>query len=240
MMDPRCHVDFPVTKPESERIRRVYDERAATYDRSLGIVERVMLGPFRRAFGEELQGETLEVAVGSGLNLPSYTLKVTRAAGVDISTEMLERARERAMSLGLSIDLTRADAEALPFPDQSFDTVAISLALCTIPDPTAALKEMARVCRRDGRIVLLEHVRSTAAPLATLQRLLSPLNERAVGCHLDRATFQLVRSLRFEIVQARSRLWESVQLVVARPPEVPHANLAPGDSRMEARRNVDR
>ena len=118
--------------------------------------------------------------------------------------------------------------------------MAISLALCTIPDPAVALIEMARVCRRDGRIVLLEHVRSSAAPLATLQRLVSPLNERAVGCHLDRDTIQLARSLGFEIVEARTRLWESVQLVVTRPPNVPHANLAPGDSRMEARRNVDR
>ncbi len=214
------------TEPESERIRRIYDERAATYDRSLGIVERVVLGPLRRAFGELLQGETLEVAIGSGLNLPYYTPRVTRATGVDLSGEMLERARERAKSLGLQIDLMRADAEELPFPDRSFDTVAISLALCTIPDPAAALLEMARVCRTGGRIVLLEHVRSTAAPLALAQKIVSPLNERAIGCHLDRDTFELVSSLGFDIEEAHSRLWEIVRLVVARPPAARHANLA--------------
>lgn len=211
---------------ESERIRRIYDERAATYDRSLGITEKVMLGPLRQAFGEALHGETLEVAIGSGLNLPYYTAKVTRASGVDLSGEMLLQARERADTLGVQIDLTRADAETLPFPDRSFDTVAISLALCTIPDPAAALREMGRVCRDDGQIVLLEHVRSTNGLLATLQRIVSPLNERAVGCHLDRDTFGLVRSLGFQINESRSRLWDMVRLVVARPPSVRHANLA--------------
>ena len=112
----------------------------------------------------------------------------------------------------------QANAEALPFPDATFDTVAISLALCTIPDPAKALLELGRVCRPGGRIVMLEHVRSTARPLAALQRVLSPFNERAVGCHLDRDTFGLARSLGFSIDETQSRLFDSVQLVVARPP----------------------
>jgi len=203
---------------ETERIRRLYDDRAATYDRSLGIAERIMLGQLRQAYGALLRGETLEVGVGSGLNIPFYSPDVTRAVGVDLSEEMLRYARERASQLDIPFTLVRADAEALPFPDASFDTVAISLALCTIPDPAKALLELGRVCRPGGRIVMLEHVRSTARPLAALQRVLSPLNERAIGCHLDRDTFGLVRSLGFLIDETHSRLFDSVRLVVARPP----------------------
>jgi ubiquinone/menaquinone biosynthesis C-methylase UbiE len=180
-------------------------------------MERVALGPFRREFGALLEGETLEVAIGSGLNLPSYSPRVTRATGVDLSSEMLRKARERAEALGLPIDLRQADAEALPFDDASFDTVAISLALCTIPDPEKALRELSRVCRPTGRIVLLEHVRSTAGPLALAQRALSPLNERSIGCHLARETVDLARALGFTIDEERRRLFGAVRLVTMRP-----------------------
>jgi len=203
---------------ETERIRRLYDERAATYDRSQGIVERLMLGRLRETYGGLLKGETIEVGIGSGLNIPFYSPAVTRAVGVDLSQEMLRQAQERAAHLDIPFALVQADAEALPFPDASFDTVAISLALCTIPDPVKALRELGRVCRPGGRIVMLEHVRSTARPLAALQRVLSPLNERSIGCHLDRDTVDLARSLGFTIDETRSRLFNSVQLVVARPP----------------------
>ena len=203
---------------ETERIRHLYDARAATYDGTLGIGERIMLGRFRQAYGALLRGETIEVGVGTGLNIPYYSPDVTRAVGVDVSQEMLQHARERASQLGIPFALMQADAEALPFPDASFDTVAISLALCTIPDPVKALRELGRVCRPEGRIVMLEHVRSTARPLATLQKILSPLNERAIGCHLDRETFDLARSLGFAIDETWTRLFGSVRLAVARPP----------------------
>src|SRR5215218_267456 len=203
---------------ETERIRRLYDDHAATYDRSLGIGERLLLGRFRQAFGALLSGETIEVGIGSGLNIPFYSAAVTRAVGVDLSQRMLQHAKERAARLGIPFALVQADAEALPFPDAAFDTVAISLALCTIPNPGKALLELGRVCRPGGQLVMLEHVRSTARPLAALQRALSPMNERAIGCHLDRDTFELARSLGFTIDETRSRLCNSVQLVVARPP----------------------
>jgi ubiquinone/menaquinone biosynthesis C-methylase UbiE len=222
-----------VPKAENDRIRRLYDERAATYDRSLGVVERFVIGPFSRAYGSLLQGEVLDVAVGSGLNLPYYCPDVTRAVGTDLSLEMLRLAQKRAGELNIPMVFVQADAEALPFPDASFDTVAISLALCTIPDPAAALRELRRVCRPDGRIVLLEHVRSTARPVATLQALLSPLNERAIGCHLDRDTFGLARSLGLAFEPIGSRLFDAVRLAVARPTHTDRVTLGSNRSSQE-------
>lgn len=204
---------------ETDRIRRIYDAHADSYDRSIGLTERLLLGPFRREFGARLHGETLEVGVGSGLNLPFYTAAVTRAVGVDLSAEMLRIAAQRAESLGLPIELIQADAEALPFPDASFDTVASSLVLCTIPRPEAALQEMARLSRPAGQIVLLEHVLSPLLAVAAAERLFSPLQERAMGCHLDRETIDTARALGFEILEEQQRLFGVFRLVVARPPQ---------------------
>lgn len=215
----------PSTTTETARIRRIYNERAPTYDRSLGLVERVAVGPLRQEFGALLTGETLEVGIGTGLNLPYYSPAVTRAVGVDLSGGMLVHARERARNLPFPATFVQADAAALPCPNAAFDTVAVSLALCTIPDPAQALREVARVCRPDGRVVLLEHVRAPSRPLATLQRILSPLNERAIGCHLDRDTFGLARALGFSVEPVASRLFDIFQLAVARPPAAPRATL---------------
>jgi ubiquinone/menaquinone biosynthesis C-methylase UbiE len=203
---------------ETERIRRIYGERALTYDQSIGVTERFALGPFRKAFGAHLRGETIEVGIGSGLNLPFYTAAVTRAVGVDLSPEMLALAQSRAEALALPIELLEGDAESLPFPDGSFDTAAVSLALCTIPDPVRGLRELARVCRPEGRVVMLEHVLSPLAPVALAERLLSPFQERTLGCHLDRETIDVARRLGFEIIEEQRRLFGVFRLVLARPP----------------------
>src|SRR3954469_3931266 len=211
---------------EAERIQRIYDERAASYDRSLGIIEHRVLGPMRRAYGALLRGETLEVAIGTGLNVPFYAPLVTQVVGCELSYPMLVQANARARQLRLRIAAVQADATGLPFRDASFDTVAISLALCTIPEPAAALVELARVCRQDGRVVLLEHVRSTAAPLALVQRALSPMQVRSQGCHLDRDTISLAQSLGFRCQVVASRLRDAVRLVVAQPPQKSRVTLA--------------
>ena len=210
----------------SQRVQRVYDERAATYDRSLGVVEHFVLGPLRRTFGSLLQGDTLELAIGTGRNLPFYSAAVNRAAGVDLSFQMLSQAKVRADSIGLPFSFVQADAASLPFAAASFDTVGISLALCTVPEPGAALSEMARVCRPGGRIVMLEHVRSSVGLLAVVERILSPLQERSVACHLDRETFVLAKSLGFTCEVIQARLLDSLRLVVAQPPQASRVTLA--------------
>jgi ubiquinone/menaquinone biosynthesis C-methylase UbiE len=200
------------------QLQAIYDKRAATYDASVGRGERLFLGELRQRFGAELRGDTLEVAVGSGLNLPYYGDAVTRAVAVDLSQGMIAIAKERARSLRRQVDFAQMDAQRLAFTDASFDTVAISLSLCTVPNPERALREMARVCRPEGRIVLLEHVLSPVPPVAWLERLLSPIQERYIGCHLNRRTVETVRSLGFQIDSEARRLAGVIRLVAARPP----------------------
>jgi ubiquinone/menaquinone biosynthesis C-methylase UbiE len=177
-----------------------------------------MLGDLRARFWAALTGRVLEIAIGSGLNLPYYTDAVTAAVGVDFSAGMLREAQARAAELGRAIELRQMDAHALAFADASFDTVAISLALCTVADPAAVLREMARVCRPEGRIVLLEHVLSPIPPVAWLERLASPLQTRAMGCHLDRRSIDLARELGFRIEIEHRRLAGIVRLAIGRPP----------------------
>ena len=128
----------------------------------------------------------LEIGIGTGRNLPHYRDEV-RLTGVELSSAMLEIARTRARELGREVDLRVGDAQALEFPDDSFDTVVCTLSLCTIPDDRAAVAEVSRVLRAGGRFLLLEHVRSPNVPVRLVQRLLEPLDHlHAEGFNVER------------------------------------------------------
>ena len=142
-----------------ERVRRVYDAHARDYDRVFAVAERRLLGHHREWATSRAEGVVLELAVGTGLNLPLYGTRVRRVVGVDLSEGMLEVAGSRRSALGLGdrIELRRGDVEALDLPDASADAVVATYALCTVPDPAAALREARRVLRPGGRLLLVEH-----------------------------------------------------------------------------------
>jgi ubiquinone/menaquinone biosynthesis C-methylase UbiE len=167
------------------RLRRTYDEFAPRYDRVIGWSERLFLRGGRAWVAARVKGETLEIGVGTGRNLPHYP-PAARLSGVDISREMLKRARRRARELGRPAEFVQADAQRLPFPDRRFDTVVSTLSLCTIPDERAALAEAARVLRPGGRLILLEHVRSGNPIIRWSQRALEPIFLRLCCDHLLR------------------------------------------------------
>ncbi len=170
---------------ETERVRRRYDEFASKYDGLVGVAETVLFGNGRRWVGAQARGDVLEIAVGTGRNLPSYPRDV-RLTGIDVSPAMLAIARRRAQELDRPVDLRVGDAQALPFPDARFDTVVSTLALCTIPDDRRAVAEARRVLRPGGHLLLLEHVCSPIRPVRAVQRLLDPLFRRFAADHLLR------------------------------------------------------
>ncbi len=145
------------------------------------------------------EGTVLEVGIGTGLNLEHYDkARVARLVAVDPGLEMHPLARLRARRAGLAIALVGLSAERLPFDDVTFDTVLVTYALCTIPDPHAALLEMRRVLKRDGRLVFCEHGLAPDAAVARWQHRLTPLWARvAGGCHLDRDVPRLLREAGF-------------------------------------------
>ena len=159
----------------------------------------------------------LEVAVGTGLNIPFYDaeLKVT---GVDLSPEMLDIARRRAVDLDHDVDLREGDAHNLAFDDASFDTVVCTFSLCNIPDPHQALTEMRRVLRPGGRLVLVDHVRSSVTPILWLQKALEVVSVRIDGDHLTRRSADAVEQLGYEIVERDRFRWGIVERLVATKP----------------------
>lgn len=199
---------------ETERVRRIEDRMAPRYDRVMGLWERVLFGGGRDWACSQVRGEVLEIAVGTGRNLPFYPPGV-KLTGIELSPEMLAIARQRAEELGREAELRLGDAQALGFEDGSFDTVIITFALCTIPDDRRAVAEAARVLRPGGRLILLEHVRSPALPVRAVQRLLEPLTVRFEADHLVREPLDYLGQEGFEVDSVERSKWGIVERVVA-------------------------
>jgi len=185
----------------TDRQRRVWDKSAASYDRQMDFVERLMASGDREWLGERATGRVLEVAIGTGRSLPFYTA-ATSLTGVDVSPEMLALARRRATERGLPVDLREGDAGALPVDDASYDTVVCSLSLCTIPDAAAAIAEMKRTLVPGGRLLLLDHVGSTWPPVYAVQWLVERVSVRVAGEHYTRRPLPLVQAAGFEVVES--------------------------------------
>jgi ubiquinone/menaquinone biosynthesis C-methylase UbiE len=141
---------------DTETTRRRWDRQAGRYDTTGRWLERIFVGDGRDWACRQATGRTLEVAVGTGRNLPRYGPDVT-LTGIDLSPGMLAKARERAAAIGSGAQLREADAEALPLDDDSYDTVVCTLGLCAIPDREAAVAQMVRVLRPGGTLVLIDH-----------------------------------------------------------------------------------
>lgn len=157
--------------------RDYWESQAATYDRMMDRIERFIFGDGRAWVCSRATGRTLEVAIGTGRNLELFPPDL-ELSGIDLSPAMLAIARRRAESLGRSVDLREGDAESLPFPDDTFDSVVCTLGLCAVPDVDTAVAEMRRVLRPGGRLLLLDHVRPTSTPLRWLLRSVEAASRR--------------------------------------------------------------
>ena len=182
------------------RQKRVWDKSAPSYDKQIAFFEKIQFAGGREWLGERARGRVLEVAIGTGLNLPHYPADVT-ITGIELSPAMLAVARQRATGLSRDLNLREGDAEHLPFEDASFDTVVCALSLCTIPNPDAALAEMRRVLGPGGRLLLLDHIGSTWPPVYAAQWLLERITIRAAGEHFTRRQLPLVKAAGFQIVE---------------------------------------
>lgn len=189
---------------QTAKVRRVWDKNAPSYDKQIAFFERIQFGGGREWLGARARGRVLEVAIGTGLNLPHYPAE-TSITGVELSPAMLVIARQRAADLGRDVDLREGDARQLPFGEAQFDSVVCALSLCTIPDPATAIAEMKRVLVPGGRLLLLDHVGSTWPPIYAAQWLLERITIRAAGEHFTRRQLALVQATGFQIVE-RERL----------------------------------
>jgi ubiquinone/menaquinone biosynthesis C-methylase UbiE len=153
----------------------------------------------------QASGQVLEVGIGSGLNIGFYPRDIQGLSGVDPSGELWAMARRRAAAAPFPVELIGPSAESIPAADRTFDTVVTTWTLCTIPDAGAALAEMRRVLREDGRLLFIEHGRSPDAHVRAWQDRLTPLWRRiGGGCHLNRPIDALIREAGFQLEWAET------------------------------------
>jgi SAM-dependent methyltransferase len=153
-------------------------------------VGRSTFDGLRRRTAGEAEGRVLEVGAGAGHNFAFYdSTRVASVEAVEPDATMLDYARRRAMSAPVPITLTQAPAESLPFPDASFDTAVVTMVFCSVGNPQQGLREIMRVLKPGGRLLMAEHVRSGVAALAGVQTAMVPLTTTFTGnCHWNRDT----------------------------------------------------
>lgn len=200
-----------------------YDRNARLYDLIEGPMELLAFRRWRaRLWADVLGGKVLEVGVGTGKNFPYYP-KDAQITAIDLSDKMLERARQRAARGDYSnLELLQMDAQALAFPDESFDFVVATFVFCSVPDPVLGLSELRRVCKPAGKVILLEHMRPENSWLGKLFDLLNPLVVRLTGANINRKTVENVRraGLKIEHLEslAPSGIVKLIVATVAMPP----------------------
>lgn len=201
---------------DANDISRRYDAWARFYD--LGELGPELLGlrRLRRELIRNATGDVLEVAVGTGRNLPHYGAECHLTA-VDISSGMLSRARQRAARLGLHARFEVMDAARLGFAEETFDTVVDTMSLCTFVDPIAALRELGRVCRRSGRVLLLEHGRSDRARLGAFQDRRARRHAERLGCIWNREPLALVEQSGLRTLRAERHFFGVFHVIHAAP-----------------------
>lgn len=188
---------------------------AAFYDRLERSGENSRLKQWRTLLWSKVQGTNiLEIGVGTGANLPYYPPGATVIA-VDISERMLKRARDKARQLNLKVNLEEMDVQDLHLADGTFDTVVASLVFCSVPDPVRGLREIGRVCKPGGKVVLLEHVLSSGRVRRFLMNLVNPVIFWMIGDNINRKTVENVTTSGL-IIEKVTDLGDIFKLIEAR------------------------
>lgn len=195
---------------------QIRDARAARLlDLVMRGADRAGLGRARIRVAGRATGDVLEIGVGTGSNFRVYPEDVV-VHGVDVSTPALSIAAERAVSAGRRVTLLEADAGALPYADDTFDTVVATFVLCSVGDVGRSLREARRVLRPGGTIRLLEHARASHPVIGALQDRIAPVWARVSGgCRLDHDVLGAVRSAELTVIEARQHAGGTLIEIVA-------------------------
>ena len=198
-------------------VQRAYDRLAKVYDFFFGAI----LQPGRVRAVRSIESRpglrVLELGIGTGLTAPLYS-RDWSVVGVDLSSAMLIQARKRINELGLeqSVHLLQADGARLPFEDESFDVVLVPYVMSVVPDPISVGRELRRVCRPSGQIILLNHFLSQDSFGAKLERWISPLTTR-IGFRTDLSLQWLLNGAGLTAVSIMTvnvpRIWTLVHCV---------------------------
>lgn len=200
----------------TEAARRRYNRIAPIYDLMEGLVERSRYSRWRKMLWNKVEGNRiLEVGVGTGKNFPYYPT-YTEITAIDFSEKMLSRAMVRAKKQKVKVNLQQMDVQNLSFEDDTFDTVVATFVFCSVPGPIKGLKEIKRVCKPDGKVLLLEHVLSANRILAFLMNLVNPVVVRVMGPNINRKTVENVANSELKVEKVTDLAAGIFKLIEAR------------------------
>ncbi len=200
----------PGDKAEARR----YDRLAWRYDILESPMEMMAFAKLRGQLLADVSGRVLEIGVGTGKNLPYYP-KGVDLTGIDISPKMLEKAKRRAEALGIEADLRVMDVEDLRFGDGTFDFIVVTFVFCSTTDPVKGLRELGRVVKDDGAILLLEHVRSDNRVLGKLMDWFNPIARALFGPNINRRTVENIEKAGLRVVSVESRGPKILKKIIA-------------------------
>jgi ubiquinone/menaquinone biosynthesis C-methylase UbiE len=199
----------------ADTIRQRYDRLAPWFDSLEGFVEGLVFSRDRNQLWQTATGpHLLEVGVGTGKNFRFYPAN-TQITAIDFSPRMLRQAQRKRDRKHLAVELTLMDVERLCYADNSFDTVVASFVFCSVPHPRKGLKELHRVLRPGGQLLLLEHVRSSHRLIAVLQNLFNPLVVKLFGANINRQTVKNVQACSFQSITLHPASSDMIKLIRA-------------------------
>jgi ubiquinone/menaquinone biosynthesis C-methylase UbiE len=178
-----------------------------------------MMKKWRRELLSKVSGNILEVGIGTGANLPYYPADIT-LTGIDFSPKMLNYANERARELDMKVTLIEMDAQDMQFQDDTFDFVVATCVFCSVPDPIQGMKEMLRVCKTDGKVLLLEHMRSDNPVIGKVMDILNPITVRMTGANINRRTLDNIEKAGFSIEKNECLFSTVVRRLTLKPNKV--------------------
>jgi len=201
-------------KKLTDTIKKRYNRVSGIYDS----MDKMIKESWREDLLENVKGNILEVGVGTGANLPFYPHDIS-LTGIDFSPGMLKHARKKSNTLTLpyQLNLIEMDAQKMDFPDNTFDYVVASCVYCSVPDPVKGLKEMGRVCKPDGKIILLEHMRSEKEVVGKVMDLLNPIAVSMWGANINRKTLNNIKQAGLLIDQIEDLFYSIVRKLVVKP-----------------------
>lgn len=196
----------------NEKIRKRYDRISKIYDIFEQPMEIMSLKKWRVEVTKELNGKILEVGVGTGKNIPYYPDGMDITA-IDFSKMMLSKAKEKAELLNKNVELIQMDAQDMNFNDNTFDCVFTTCVFCSVPDPIKGLKEIRRVCKPNGKIIMIEHVRSEKKVIGLLMDIFNPVTVNLYGANINRRTMDNVKTAGFTKVNVTNLAGDIVKKI---------------------------
>lgn len=203
-------------KSDSAAIKKRYDRIAPYFEVMEAMMEGLFFKRWRKRLWSKVDGyHILEVGVGTGKNFDYYPANA-RITAIDFSPEMLKQAANKKSRKNVAVELDLMDVQSLYFADNSFDAVIASFVFCSVPLPIKGLRELYRVCKPGGQVLLLEHVLSSRPVLAWFMNLLNPVVVGLVGANINRNTVKNVQACAFQSVRVDEHSGDIIKLIEAR------------------------